>query len=100
MKDDPGTKNTPYIRDDDNLRDISARILKAFLDMQAKEQIARGRWAGTKTVRGQLCIATGNTWDPKREPKMEVGGKKVALTIGYKGTSQEEFDNMVAQRLH
>ena len=48
LKDEPGTKDTPYVLDDGDLRDISAMILKAFLDMQAKEQIARGRWAGTK----------------------------------------------------
>ena len=34
LKDDPGAKNCPFVLDDGDLRELSAMLFKAFLDIR------------------------------------------------------------------
>ena len=95
FKNEVGSKYRSTIFDDGDIDRVPTRKTKAFFDAKKKASLTVERYTASKFVLKEFRTAADNKVDLDAEPSATVDGKRMPLKIGYSGTSDSTFLNMI-----
>jgi hypothetical protein len=94
-RDDPGQVWCGCALDDGDCNLQLVRVMKSFLDITLREALTRERWGAAKFVQNQPRMICDNKWDETAEPKMVVNGERRPWKVGFPGTDNKQFMEMI-----